>query len=393
MRVLVVTHNYPRFVGDPAGAHVARLASAVAARGVQIRVVAPNAPGVTGGGPDGPVTRFRYAPRGLERVGYAGDVRWRRMLTPQTALSLPSYVVAFRRTVARTVREFAPHLIHAHWWLPAGWVSVRTRVSTLITCHGSDVRLLERSRLMRRIGAGVLRRAALVTTVSAFLRRDLLGLVGDPPPTVEVTPMPLDVELFARGATLAKGQPATILYAGNLVAAKGVDVLVDAFARLRRSGSACRLRIVGEGPDAGRLRSMAASAGVVDGIEWSTFVPQTTMPEEYGRATITVLPSRGKAEGLGLSLAEASLAGSAVVGTPAGGIPEVIEDEVTGLLARDGDAADLAAKLERLLRDPDLRRSLTTAGAARARTRHATPAVADRFLALYDDAAGHHDAR
>jgi glycosyltransferase involved in cell wall biosynthesis len=117
------------------------------------------------------------------------------------------------------------------------------------------------------------------------------------------------------------------------------------------------------------------------------------MPEEYGRAAITVLASRGKAEGLGLSLVEAVLAGSSVVGTPAGGIPEVIEDGVTGLLARDGDPADLAAKLERLLGDPALRRSLTDAGAARARPKHAPDAVADHLLALYNDAARHHGAR
>jgi glycosyltransferase involved in cell wall biosynthesis len=393
MRLLVVTHNYPRFAGDPAGVYVARLASAVAARGVDVRVVAPNAPGVTGGTDGVPVTRFRYAPRSLERVGYRGDVRWRRVFTPGMVLSIPPYLMAFQRAVARAIREFRPHVSHAHWWLPAGWVSVRADVPVVITCHGSDVRLLERSRVLRRVGARVLRQAAMVTTVSEFLSRDLRDLVGDPRPAVTVTPMPLDIDLFRRGASVGKADPPTILYAGNLVAAKGVDVLIDAYARVRRAGISCRLRILGEGPDAQRLNAVALAAGVERAIEWSPFVPQTSMPEEYGRATITALPSRGKAEGLGLSLVEAVLAGSAVLGTPAGGIPEVIEDGVTGLLARDGDAADMAIKLERLLGDPELRRSLTDAGAARAGEKHAADAVADHFLALYDDAARNHDAR
>ncbi|MDH3457324.1 MAG: glycosyltransferase family 4 protein [Gemmatimonadota bacterium] len=393
MRLLVVTHNYPRFAGDPAGVYVARLASAVAARGGDVRVVAPNAPGVIGGTDGVPVTRFRYAPRSLERVGYRGDVRWRRLLAPGMVLSSPLYLMAFQRAVARAVREFQPHVIHAHWWLPAGWVSVRTHVPVVVTCHGSDVRLLERSRVLRRLGARVLRQAAMVTTVSEFLSRDLRDLVGDPRPAVTVTPMPLDVDLFRRGATVVKADPPTILYAGNLVVTKGVDVLIDAFARLRRAGIGCRLRIVGEGPDADRLQALALGTGVGDAIEWWPFIPQTSMPEAYGQATITVLPSRGKAEGLGLSLVEAVLAGSAVVGTPAGGIPEVIEDGVTGLLTRDGDPEDLAAKLERLLGDPDLRRSLTDAGAARATEKHAADSVADHFLTLYDDAARNHDVR
>ncbi|MBK5189490.1 MAG: glycosyltransferase family 4 protein, partial [Gemmatimonadaceae bacterium] len=88
-------------------------------------------------------------------------------------------------------------------------------------------------------------------------------------------------------------------------------------------------------------------------------------------------------EGLGLVLAEALLAGSAAVGTAAGGIPEVVVDERTGLIAKDGDATDLARQLERLLTDGALRARTIAEGRERVRAQHAPVAAAERVIALY----------
>jgi glycosyltransferase involved in cell wall biosynthesis len=96
-----------------------------------------------------------------------------------------------------------------------------------------------------------------------------------------------------------------------------------------------------------------------------------------------VLVSRGQAEGLGLVLAEALMAGSAVIGTAAGGIPEVVVDEETGLIARDGDASDLARQLERFLTDRPLRERTIAKGRERIRIQHAPVAAAERVIALY----------
>jgi glycosyltransferase involved in cell wall biosynthesis len=112
------------------------------------------------------------------------------------------------------------------------------------------------------------------------------------------------------------------------------------------------------------------------------------MPSEYGASTVTVLPTRGSAEGLGLTLVEALLAGSAVVGTPAGGIPEVVLHEQTGLIAGDGDALDLATQIQRLLTEPSLRERLSAAGKARVLQTYAPEPAIGRFLEIYD-AVGH----
>jgi glycosyltransferase involved in cell wall biosynthesis len=98
---------------------------------------------------------------------------------------------------------------------------------------------------------------------------------------------------------------------------------------------------------------------------------------------VTVLPSRGSAEGLGLTLVEALLAGSAVIGTPAGGIPEVVRHEETGLLAHEGDPVDLAHQINRLLTDDSLRHRLTGAGKEHVLRTYSPGSTIGRFLDIY----------
>jgi glycosyltransferase involved in cell wall biosynthesis len=384
LRILTVTHNYPRFPGDPAGAFVARIAEGVAQRGHQVQVIAPHAPGLASEEEirGVRVQRFRYAPDALERVAYTGGLHQGTLLSPTAALGFPGFVLAFGRSIGTMIRQMTPDVVHAHWWFPGGWLSSRYDVPYLITCHGSDVRLLGRSGLVPLVARKVFAGAAKVTTVSQFLARDLerfLPAVQD----ATVTPMPVDVHQFSEGVHSAKADPPRILYAGNLVPSKGVDLLLRAAAELSHRNVKYQLKILGQGPAQKSLQSLAASLGIGPQVTWSSFVPQTQMPSEYGASTITVLPTRGQAEGLGLTLVEALLAGSAIVGTPAGGIPEVIRHEETGLLTRAGDPADMADQLQRLLIDPELRIRLSRAGRAYALRTYSPDVTIERFLEIY----------
>jgi glycosyltransferase involved in cell wall biosynthesis len=389
MRILVVTHNYPRFPGDPAGAFVARIAAGAAGQGNEVRIVAPHAPGVaeweSNGGVE--VHRFRYGPEALERVAYTGDLHRRTLLSPLAALSFPAFMLSFKRAIRSAVTTFQPDVIHAHWWMPGGWLAAKMGIPYIVTSHGSDVRLLEKWSGFRRLAAPVFTRARAVTAVSQFLAEDLRRLTNLELPQLQVCPMPVDTDLFVTGRTVPKAQPPRILYAGNLVPSKGVDVLLDAYALLGSRDVECSLRILGEGPERTTLEERARSAGHTD-IEFFDFLPQERMPLEYGQSTVTVLPTRGDAEGLGLTLVEALLAGSAVVGTRAGGIPEVIQHEETGLLV-GGSADDLAQALQRILLDHQLRARLIETGQARVESRFSTANAVAAFLRRYDDAARH----
>ena len=109
MRILVATHNYPRYDGDPAGAFVRRIAFGAAAAGHDVTVVAPHAPGLPERvDEEGLVLeRFRYAPDALERVAYRGDMH-RATLTPGRLLGLPLFLLAFRRALYKTASRIRP---------------------------------------------------------------------------------------------------------------------------------------------------------------------------------------------------------------------------------------------------------------------------------------------
>lgn len=392
LRILTVTHNYPRFVGDPAGAFVARIAEGVAARGHEVEILAPHAPGapvdeqVRGVA----VHRFRYAPEPLERIAYTGGLHQTKLASPAVALGLPGFLIACGLALRGAIHRFQPDLIHAHWWLPAGWFARWSGRPYLVTCHGSDVRLLERGAFFRRQARQVLDRAGGVTTVSNFLAGDLRRLLPALHVVPIVAPMPVDTDSFQSGAGVPKAEPPRILYAGNLVQSKGVDILLRAAATLVQKGLDFHLKILGEGPEQTSLHRLAADLKLADRITWSNFVSQTRMPAEYGASTITILPSRGQAEGLGLTLVEALLAGSAVVGTRTGGIPEVVRHEETGLLAREGDAQDLARQIARLLGDRELRDRLTRAGKQHVLQTYSPATAVQRFIAIYHAVADHH---
>ncbi|MFL5449548.1 MAG: glycosyltransferase family 4 protein [Gemmatimonadales bacterium] len=388
LRILTVTHNYPRFAGDAAGAFAARLAEGVAARGHEVQVVAPHASGLRTREQSGGVTlrRFRYAPEGFERVAYTGGLHQGTLRSPVAALFFPGFLLAFEIAVRQAARAFRPDVVHAHWWFPGGWFTSHTGLPYLVTCHGSDVRLLERGAPVRSVARKVLDRAARVTAVSRFLIQDIRRLLPDLKAEPVVTPMPLDVMRFQSGERQPKAVPPRILYAGNLLPSKGVDLLLAAAATLKGRGVQYELKILGEGPAQQSLRSQADRLGISNHIIWSSFVPQERMPQEYGASTVTVLPTRGRAEGLGLTLVEALLAGSSVVGTRAGGIPEVVHDGVTGLLAAE-DPIDLANQLERMLNDQTLRARLTRAGRDHVLQTYSPEPAIERFLQLYHAAA------
>jgi glycosyltransferase involved in cell wall biosynthesis len=162
-------------------------------------------------------------------------------------------------------------------------------------------------------------------------------------------------------------------YAGRLVAAKGLDVLIDATA----SVAGAELRLVGNGPLREALAARAAARGVA--LEIDTAVRHDDMAAAYSRFDVLVLPSRTTptwAEQFGRALVEALWCGVPVVGSDSGEIPWVIESTGGGLVVPAGDVGALRQALVRLRDDPALRQELAARGRERAHERFGVQAVA-----------------
>jgi glycosyltransferase involved in cell wall biosynthesis len=143
-----------------------------------------------------------------------------------------------------------------------------------------------------------------------------------------------------------------VLFAGALVPAKGLHVLLEAFATLASRVADARLLIAGRSDNAEYVEALHAQIVGLNIEERVTFLGQLTPGDLRGqmqRARVLVLPSI--TEGLGRVLIEAMLTGTPVIGTHAGGIPEVIADQSTGLLVPSGDDRALAGALVRVFED------------------------------------------
>jgi L-malate glycosyltransferase len=160
---------------------------------------------------------------------------------------------------------------------------------------------------------------------------------------------------------------------------KGLETLLEAFARLHASPAIARLRIVGSGPSLPSLQELAHKLHLTD---LCTFEPATKdVPAALQRIDIFVLPSLSEA--LSNSLMEAMASGCCVVASKTGGNPELVIDQQNGLLFPPGDSAALATCLDLLLRNSGLRTRLAAAGAERIRMEFTLERAARRMAEVY----------
>ncbi len=150
--------------------------------------------------------------------------------------------------------------------------------------------------------------------------------------------------------------------AARLAPMKGLEHLLAAVAELHGRGVPVRARIAGTGGQRDELERLAGRLGVAGAVEFAGFVED--MPAFYRGIDVFVLPSVST-EGLPLSLLEALAARRPVVATDLAGAAEAVRDEVDGLLVRPGDPRALAAAIERMVRDPELRTRTTDSGHGR----------------------------
>ena len=165
-------------------------------------------------------------------------------------------------------------------------------------------------------------------------------------------------------------EPPLVLAAGNLVPAKGFDVLVRAVGELEKRGVDVRLRILGEGPERPRLETLIDEHEIGGRTEMPGYYKHNKLAGHLAGALALVVPARitasGLREGLPTVIAESWLSGTPVIASPIGGIPEVVIDGETGLLFPAEDSDALAGCIKRLVDDKTLRDVLADAGRARA---------------------------
>ena len=299
---------------------------------------------------------------------------------PLGLLEGAAFYAAFPARVVRELRAFRPDVVIVQGAQDTALALLARRVSgvgapIVFDVHGdwrNDTRVygspLRRalSPLADRLAAHSVRHADGVRTVSAFTTGLVRELGVEPTATF---PAFMDLEPFVGSPPAPLPVPGEVLFVGVLERYKAVDVLADAWPRVASALPAVTLHVVGRGSLQPIVAELVAAG---DGrVRWTPELSTEGVAGALDRATVLVLPSRR--EGMGRVIVEAFCRGRAVVGTSSGGVLDLVEDGVSGLLVPVDEPAALAGALVRVLQDEELARRLGAGALAASSTWAATP--------------------
>jgi glycosyltransferase involved in cell wall biosynthesis len=390
LRVLFLTHNYIRYRGDHAGGFLHRLAKQLLGTGVEVTVLAPHCPGrscfeIIDGIK---IYRFRYAPERFERIAYSGEMHRLVSRNPLDSLLFVSFMLFFLFKGIQLALAERAEVLSAQWWIPAGLVALVVSLLTgrrfVVTTHGTDVRLLSGSSTLRAIARPVFAKASGVTTVSTFLRERLRQHLPLAPEQIEVVPMPPDAELL-EPRPLPQNETKVILNVSHFTRQKRLDVFIEACGKLKERGYRFKALCVGGGPLKAELERLVADLGLEDSVELRDAVTVGEVADLYHHCDLCVLCS--EEEGFGLTLVEAQLCGRPVIGADSGGIPDVVQDGVSGLLAPVGDSDALANALSNVFDDPQLASELASRGLVSAREKFGPERLSGLYRSILSQTA------
>lgn len=289
-------------------------------------------------------------------------------------------------------------LVHSHGFraCPVGGRVARSlglpHVCTVHTLLGEGRGL---GRLRRLAGQAMLGSADVVIAVAGVISREIgASQRVRASRRVRLIYNGVDAEGLVREAKSGKGrevlrrlgiEAADLLvgFAGRLAPEKGADIFLEAAGIVARRRPDAQFVVVGDGPEREHLRRRAAELGLADRCRFLGF--RDDAPALIGALSVLAMPSR--TEGFPFVLLEALAQGTPVVASDVGGVHEVLS-KGGGLLVRPGDAESLAAGIERLLADGELRLRLAGEGAAIVETEFSAQLMAERTEALYEELLG-----
>lgn len=283
-------------------------------------------------------------------------------------LSRSLVVLPLAALYARRMEELAINHIHAHWathpTLAAYIIKQLTGISYSFTAHADDI-YVDQTMLDEKV-----RQANFVVTISEYNRQFLSELYnGLVAPKTFVIRCGVDLGVFQVGAAKKPNDQFTIICVARLGKAKGHKYLIEACAQLKAQGLNFRCLLVGDGELRAEIEDQIRQFNLTDQILLLGFQPRDKVRELLAGADLMVLPSiiteKGQKEGIPVALMEGLATGLPAIATAISGIPELIKDGETGLLAPQRDPQALVEAICKLYHTPALRQQLGAKGRAK----------------------------
>jgi colanic acid/amylovoran biosynthesis glycosyltransferase len=259
---------------------------------------------------------------------------------------------------------------------------------SIVSFHGADVTVDMNKRTYREATQQMVAAVKLILVRSESLRRALMDLGCDAKKVeVQRTGIPLEEFPFRERGFAAAAAEWRFVQAGRLIEKKGVPVTLRAFAAFLRQYPNAILTIVGDGPLLDELRNLTRELNIGGRVSFTGFVSQDQLRDIYYRSHIFLHPSQtghdGNQEGVPNSMLEAMASGLPVFATEHGGIPEAIENGVSGVLVRERDHEALASALLNAAKDPEFLSRIARSGAEAVQKNFDLCAQAQRLEDVY----------
>jgi phosphatidyl-myo-inositol dimannoside synthase len=398
LRIICPTYWYPQYAADTQATYVHDINRHLVRRGHSVTVVTPGSPSM----PleeefDGVrVVRFPMElPTDLTygRVAQSRVTFWGKVARVAV---MAHYLEAQYRATLATARRQGADVVHAHWAIPTGPAAVhaarRLGLPSVITMHGGDVYVnpaqgydFPTRWYVRPALHWTLRHASALTAITEDCRQHALR-AGAPADTIHLVFNGTDLRRFSPAPA---GSPVDDRFGHHMIFAcrqlfprKGIRFLIEAAAQLKPRFPDLKVVVAGDGFERPELVLLAESLGIGPDVTFLGWVPNAELPPYYRSAAVSVIPSLE--EGFGIPAAEAMGCETPVVASDAGGLPEVVEDGVTGFVVPRGDARALADAIGALLDDPNRRRTMGVAGRERALRLFDWDHTAEQLERVYD---------
>ncbi len=318
---------------------------------------------------------------------FSDNIRFHEIdVTTYSLFEYPPHDLALAAKMAEVGREHRLDLFHVHYAIPhaiTGFLAQemlgKDAPRLITTLHGTDITLVGQDRSFFEITRFGIERSQGVTAVSEFLRRMTVEEFEVKSP-IEAIPNFVDLSLYAprahrdRSAVVAPGDK-VLLHVSNFRPVKRVLDVVRIFERVQAEVPSVLL-MAGEGPERASAQALARRLGLQERVRFMG--RQDHIEDILSTADVFLLPS--ELESFGLSALEAMASGVPVVGSDAGGLPEVVKHTETGFLLPVGDVEGMAARTLEILKDEEHQRCLGQAG----RRRAAALFSADRIVTQYE---------
>ena len=308
-------------------------------------------------------------------------------VVPYPLFKFPPYTMALASTMARVITEYKLDVLHVHYAIPhstsaflAKHLIHDSKTKVVTTLHGTDVELIGLDPSYLDITRFSIMQSDRVTAVSGYLKKateERLDIKND----VTVIPNFVDTDYFCPDPKVAKFDCPTVIHISNFRPVKRIADTIRCFYFMQKKLK-CRLVLAGDGPEMKEAQETVKELGLGDKVEFLGF--RDDIKELILKSHFLLLTSQ--TESFGLAALEALSLGVPVLSTRVGGIPEVVEDNVTGFLEDVSDIERLAARGVELLADPQRYRLFSTRARKSVLDRYDTKIVTPLYEKLYREA-------